>query len=84
MPKKLSQSGPGVAWQDLDGEGWEDLVIGSGNGGKLAAYRNQDGKRVERLQGLPWDEIVSRDQGGSLVQQVGFWPVQATTRTVWR
>src|ERR1044071_6366653 len=40
LPKKLSQLGPGVAWGDLDGDGWDDLVIAIGKGGRLAAYRN--------------------------------------------
>jgi hypothetical protein len=64
LPFKLSQSGPGVAWQDLDGDGWDDLVIGSGKGGKLAAYRNDGKGGFERWEGLPWDEIVTRDQTG--------------------
>src|SRR5947208_1526087 len=34
LPRKLSQLGPGLAWFDLDGDGREDLVIGSGKGGK--------------------------------------------------
>ena len=33
LSRRLSQLGPGVAWCDLDGDGWEDLVIGSGRGG---------------------------------------------------
>jgi hypothetical protein len=40
LPRKLSQLGPGVAWVDLDQDGWEDLVIGAGRGGKLAVLRN--------------------------------------------
>ncbi len=43
LPNKLSQLGPGVAWYDVDGDGHEDLVIGSGKGGSLAVYLN-DGR----------------------------------------
>ncbi len=64
LPKKLSQSGPGVAWVDVDGDGWDDLVIGSGKGGKLAIFRNNEKGGFERLQRQAWDEIVSQDQSG--------------------
>src|SRR5438445_1419456 len=40
LPRKLSQLGPGMAWCDVDGDGWEDLLIGSGSGGTLALLRN--------------------------------------------
>jgi enediyne biosynthesis protein E4 len=40
LPFKLSQLGPGVAWFDLDGDGHDDLVIGSGRGGAPAAFRS--------------------------------------------
>ena len=42
LPNKLSQLGPGVAWYDVNGDGREDLVIGSGKGGALAVYLNDD------------------------------------------
>ena len=42
LPKKLSQLGPGVAWFDLDGDGRDELIIGSGKGGRLAVYRFDD------------------------------------------
>ena len=41
LPKRLSRLGPGVAWYDLDGDGYDDLIIGSGQGGSLAVYLNQ-------------------------------------------
>ena len=41
LPNKLSQLGPGLAWFDLDNDGYEDLLIGSGSGGRLALYRNE-------------------------------------------
>jgi len=40
LARKLSQLGPGVCWFDLDGDGWDDLLIGSGKGGLLSVYRN--------------------------------------------
>jgi hypothetical protein len=43
LPRKLSRLGPGVAWHDLDGDGWDDLIIGAGRGGRLTVYHN-DGK----------------------------------------
>ncbi|MBI4664294.1 MAG: VCBS repeat-containing protein [Verrucomicrobia bacterium] len=45
LPNRLSQLGPGVCWHDFDGDGWDDLTVGSGRGGALAAFRNNgDGK----------------------------------------
>jgi enediyne biosynthesis protein E4 len=38
LPNRLSQLGPGAAWTDLDGDGFEDLVVGSGRGGKTALF----------------------------------------------
>ncbi len=43
LPFKLSQLGPGAAWFDLDGDGHDDLVIGTGGGGQPAVFRS-DGR----------------------------------------
>src|SRR6185295_14560184 len=61
MARRLSQLGPGVGWADLDGDGKEELIIGSGRGGKLAVYHN------EGVGFKPWnepavDKVVTRDQ----------------------
>ncbi len=40
LPRRLSQSGPGVVWADWDGDGRDDLALGSGTGGRLAVFRN--------------------------------------------
>ena len=43
LPRKYSQMGPGVAWVDLDGNGWDELVIGGGRGGALSVFDNARG-----------------------------------------
>ena len=68
LPNKLSQLGPGVAWGDFDGDGWDDLVISSGKGGRLAAYRNDGKGGFTRLGGAGFDRVLERDQTG-----VVFW-----------
>lgn len=40
LPFRLSQPGPGVAWHDLNSDGWDDLVISSGRGGRIAIFQN--------------------------------------------
>lgn len=62
LPKKISQGGPGVAWFDVDGDGWDDLIIGSGRGGQLSVYRNDHkGGFKPRLE-PPFNAPVTRDQ----------------------
>jgi hypothetical protein len=68
LPKKLSQLGPGVAWGDLDGDGWDDLIIGSGKGGRLAVFLNNRKGGFTRLNGKPFERVVARDQTSVL-----FW-----------
>jgi hypothetical protein len=67
LPRKLSQLGPGIAWADLDGDGWDDLIIGSGKGGPLAVYHNDEGKAFKRLTGGILDKATTQDQTGVLV-----------------
>ena len=46
LPSRLSQLGPGVSWIDVDRDGREDLVFGSGRGGRLNVLRNVGGRFV--------------------------------------
>jgi hypothetical protein len=62
LPRKLSQGGPGVAWFDADGDGWDDLIIGSGKGGRMALFRNEKGQRFFRDTNAPFATAVPRDQ----------------------
>ncbi len=38
LTRKLSQLGPGVVWSDLDGDGHDELVVGSGRRGVLSVF----------------------------------------------
>ncbi len=51
LPRRLSRLGPGVSWYDVNGDGWEDLLVGSGRGGRLAVYVNNEGRGFRRLDG---------------------------------
>jgi hypothetical protein len=62
LPHKLSQLGPGIAWFDLDSDGWEDLVIGSGRGGRLGAFRNDGRGGFDLLTNLAAGPVAARDQ----------------------
>lgn len=43
LPNRLSQLGPGVTWCDLNGDGNDDLIVGSGAGGAPGVFLG-DGK----------------------------------------
>lgn len=64
LPRRLSQLGPGVGFMDLDGDGNEDVVIGSGKGGSLAGYLGDGRGGFRRMEGMPWVQMTGRDQTG--------------------
>jgi hypothetical protein len=66
LPNRLSQLGPALAWQDFDGDGWEDLAIGSGRGGRLAILRNDTKGGFEQRAQPGVDQPEKRDTGGIL------------------
>ncbi len=74
MPWTLGQDGPGAAWGDLDGDGWEDLIIGNGKGGASTRYRNKKGKGFEfdefgiQTQASPREVLSILVDDGKLVQ----------------
>ncbi len=53
LPGRLDATGPGVSWFDIDGNGWEDLLIAGGRGTAPAAFINQQGKGFQRIEPLP-------------------------------
>jgi hypothetical protein len=63
LPRRLGQSGPGVAWIDLDGDGREDLVIGAGKGGRVSVLRNRGSEGfVPWTNG--WSDVLTDDATG--------------------
>lgn len=51
IPRRLSRQGPGLAWTDLDGDGWEDLVHGARRGGRPIVFRSRQGRGFDRTEG---------------------------------
>jgi enediyne biosynthesis protein E4 len=49
LPNSMSQLGPGVTWFDVDRDGYEDLIVGTGKGGHIGFFHNDHGRLV--LQG---------------------------------
>jgi len=64
LPKRLSQLGPGLVWFDLDGDGHDDLVIGTGAGGRLAAYRGDGKGGFTPFTNSLFAGMAARDQSG--------------------
>ena len=58
LPRKLSQAGPALAWFDLDRDGWDDLMVGTGRGGSFTVFANHTGRQFEAVTGatLPCDQ----------------------------
>ncbi len=49
LTRRLSRLGPGVCWYDLNGDGWDDLVLPAARGGRLAVFINDGGKKFTFL-----------------------------------
>ncbi len=53
LPNSMSQWGPGQAWADVDGDGFEDLFLGQGKSVPRRIYLNKGGKLTPAPAALP-------------------------------
>lgn len=65
LPYRLSQPGPGISWSDIDKDGYDDLLIGSGRGGSLVMYKNRKGEEFTSFENIP--EIKSDNDFSSIL-----------------
>jgi hypothetical protein len=84
LPNRMSRLGPGVSWFDMDGDGLDELIIGSSRGRTLGIYRNlgsgrfspfneehqQMGARLDLTTVLGYG---NKESGVSLVMGVSSW-----------
>ncbi len=64
LPHKLSRQGPGVAWVDVDGDGLDDLFIGTGMGGEAGLYRNDGSQAFTSFEMGDLTDVAETDQTG--------------------
>jgi hypothetical protein len=64
LPRRLSQLGPGVCFCDLNGDGNDDLAVGTGKGGSPAIFLNDGKGRLVRADLPNLKPPVSRDLTG--------------------
>ena len=69
LPRRFSQMGPAVVWADADRDGDDDLLIGSGRGGRMSYFRNDSGQLAAQSIGVAGSE-AALDQLGIIVVPV--------------
>ncbi len=62
VDRKISEYGPGVTWFDFNRDGWEDLLIGAGRGGKMGVYRNSGNGKFIKQKAKAFESPTRRDQ----------------------
>lgn len=73
LTRRLSRLGPAVAWHDVNGDGWDDLVVTAGRGAVPAIHLNEGGLKFRAVTG---GEAAEGDQ----VAVTGWSDGQGNTR----
>ncbi len=61
LPNRLSLLGPGVTWADINGDGREDLLVGTGKGGVVGVFAGEAGGTFRRVDAAPFNKPAGRD-----------------------
>ncbi len=62
LMRHLDRLGPGIAWHDLNRDGWDDLIVGNGRSGLPIVLLSQQGKAFLRMTNAPFHRTLVRDQ----------------------
>lgn len=62
LSRRLSRESPSVSWVDVNGDGWDDVVLGGVEGGGLNIYYNQKGVSFNPKH-LPLESLTGRELG---------------------
>ena len=62
LSRRMSHLGPGLSWFDVDDDGWDDLIIGSGRGGTLSVCKNTGHGGFVLSTQAPLNSPITRDQ----------------------
>jgi hypothetical protein len=68
LTRNLGEAGPGISWADLNDDGHDDLLVGTGAGGTIAAFTGDGTGKFLQLTNAPLARPSARDTGTLLVQ----------------
>ncbi len=65
LPYQMSQLGPGIAWGDINVDGFPDIYIGGASQQAGRLFVNRNGESFEAIDG-PWQQDVEQEDTGCL------------------